>query len=121
VHGRLRDVGETLAIDEFQTLLRRFVRVFSLPLLNELVNGSGCVLFGIEPGIIQFEKDPLSPLVIAWISRVDFAQPVVAESDFFELAFEAFDIADSRDRRMLSRLDSELFRGQSKCIPPHGM
>ena len=89
----------------------------SLPGYVEI--GSALSVFRIEPGIVDLEKDPLGPLVIARISGVDLAIPIVGKTDAFELRFKLGDILARGDFRMLAALDRVLLGRQTKRVPAH--
>src|SRR6516225_8947694 len=86
---------------------------------NELFYRAGSPLVRIKPGVIELEKDPLSPFVIIGISRVDFSKPVIAESDFFQLCFKTLNVLRCCHRRMAASFDRILLRGQPKRVPSH--
>ena len=83
--------------------------------------GSASVRLRIEPGIVNLEENPLRPFVIIRIGRVDFALPIVAETDAFQLWLELGDVLARGDRGMLAGLDRVLLRGQTERIPAHRM
>ena len=55
------------------------------------------------------------------ISGVDFARPVVAETERLDLAFERGDVLLRGFARMLSGPDGVLFGGQTEGVPTHRM
>ena len=79
--------------------------------------------FGLigQPHLVELQKDPLGPLVIARIGRVDLAVPVVRKAQAFELSPEAGDIAFGGDARMRVCLDRVLLGRQPEGVPSHRM
>ena len=69
----------------------------------------------------ELEKDPLRPLDVAGIRRVDLARPVVREPEHLELALERRDVLRGRPRGMGSRLDRVLLGRQAERVPAHRM
>src|ERR1700745_92309 len=88
----LGNIGESVFIEKSPKFIRRLIWIGGSPLRFQFCNRSGSPDLGIEPGFIQLQKDPLSPTIILWVSSIDFALPVVAESDLLELFLEATDI-----------------------------
>ena len=82
---------------------------------------SPLVLFGIEPGIEQTDKDPLGPFKIIRIGGIDFAVPVIAQSQRLNLPAEGVTILLSGYRGMCPGLNGILFCRQSEGIPSHRM
>ena len=74
---------------------------------------------GIEPRVIELEKNPLRPFEIAGVGGVDLALPVVGKAEPLELAFEVRHVLRGGDGRMLAGLDRILLGRQAKGIPTH--
>src|SRR5207247_6088707 len=75
----------------------------------------------IEPGIVNLKKNPLRPLVVARIGRVNFPLPIVGETNVFQLRFEFRDVLPRCDLWMLPALNCVLLRWQTECVPTHWM
>src|ERR1043166_7020992 len=75
----------------------------------------------IEPRVVDLEKNPLRPFVIAGIGRVDLAFPIVGKTDPFQLRFELRDILARGDGGMLPGFDGVLLRRQTERVPAHRM
>ena len=88
VHRNVSDISEPNAIRIIAAIGR---------------NRLGLVRLRIEPGIVNLEKNPLRPFVIARIGRVDLALPIVGETDALELRFEFRDVLARGDRRDAGR------------------
>ena len=71
--------------------------------------------------LVKLHKDPLRPCVVVAVGCIDFAVPVVAESQSFDLAAELVDVFLSGDLRVSSGIDGVLFGGQTESIPAHGV
>src|SRR5262249_13612026 len=69
----------------------------------------------------HFHEDPLRPLVIVGIRRVDLTRPVVHGANFLELALEILDIASRADRWMNAFLDCVILGRRAERIPSHRM
>src|SRR5258706_10801224 len=69
--------------------------------------------------VVELEENPLRPFEIIRVGRGEFARPVVAETEAFDLAREVGDVRLGRDARMLTGLDGVLLGRQSKRIPAH--
>ena len=108
-----------MGFHDFAALIFGFMGKLLLPRRDEFLDWPGRLVFGVKPGIVQFQKNPLRPFVIARIGGVHFARPVVTESDLCQLAFEPLDVLRRRDGRMKAGLDRELFCWQPECVPPH--
>jgi hypothetical protein len=64
-----------------------------------------------EPALVELAEDPLRPLHVARVGRVDLAIPVVAESHGLQLRAEALDVLGRGLRGVLTRADRMLLRG----------
>ena len=106
IHRHLRDVSEPDAVWIVAAIGR---------------DGLGFFRLGVEPRIVNLEKDPLRPFVVAGIGRVDLAFPIVGKTDPFQLRFELRDVLAGRDRGMLAGLDGVLFGRQTERVPAHRM
>ena len=73
----------------------------------------------VEIRLIKLQEDPLGPAGVFRIGGGDFAIPVIAETERFQLALEGLDVRLSRDPRVLARFDRILFSRQSEGIPTH--
>src|SRR5262245_15129510 len=73
----------------------------------------------VEPGMVKSQKDPLGPLVVIGVSGIDFARPIVAESEGLNLFFESGDVFLSRLARVPSGLNGILFGREPESVPPH--
>ena len=69
----------------------------------------------------EFQENPLSPFVIAWVRCVDLTVPVDGETDAFDLTTEIIGVRLSRFRWMGSCLDRVLLGRKSEGIPAHGV
>ena len=75
----------------------------------------------IKPGVVQFGEDPLGPFEIGGIGGIDFAVPIVAQSEGLNLASEIVAVFLGRFGRMSTGLNGILFGRQSEGIPTHGV
>ena len=89
--------------------------------LSRLPIGTGPDEIGIVPGIEDLQKNPLRPAIVVGIGGGEFTAPVVTEAQHFQLAAEVIDVLVGFDCGVGSRLDGELFSGQSEGIPAHRM
>ncbi len=78
-------------------------------------------LAGVVPGVVGAEENPLGPLVVLGIDRRDFARPVVAETEAFELATEVVGGLLGGDGGVDAGLDRVLLGGKAEGIPAHGV
>ena len=76
---------------------------------------------GIKPCAVCQEPNPLRPLVIVRIDRCKFARPVVHESKALQLPAKVVDGFLGGDLWMYAGLNGVLLRGQTECVPTHGM
>src|SRR3954447_1597625 len=82
-------------------------------------NRLGPICFRIEPRVVDLEENPLRPLVVARICRVDLPLPIIRETDPLQLALEFRHVFTRGDCRVLPGFDRVLLRGQTKSIPAH--
>ena len=61
--------------------------------------GRPALLLGIEPGVEQHQENPLRPAEIFGVGRRQFAIPVVAEAEHFQLPAEVGDVLLGRSPR----------------------
>src|SRR4029453_13263398 len=106
VHRHVSDISEA-----------NFVRILTAISRNRL----GLICSRIEPGIVNLEKNPLRPLVITSIGRVDLTLPVVGKTNSLELVLEASHIFARRDCRVLATFDRVLLRRETERVPAHRM
>jgi len=66
VHWNFRDVRQSNAIRIVAAISRNWLGLFRL---------------GVEPGIVNLEKNPLRPAIEFRIGCADFARPIVRETD----------------------------------------
>ena len=66
--------------------------------------------------LIHLQEDPLRPLIVARIGRIDRTVPVEAVAEHFELAGEVFDVPLGDDGRMDVVLDGEVLRRQAESV-----
>ena len=76
---------------------------------------------GIEPGVVNLQKNPLRPSHVTRIGGVDLARPVVAEPDALQLLLESLDILRRCHRRVLSGPDRILLGRKPERVPAHRM
>ena len=117
VDRRFRDVCQTLAV----TIGALFLFRFQLRRISKCCNWFSLLSLRIEPGIIDFQEDPLCPLEVMWISSVDLSFPVITESQRFDLSAEVIDVCFCGDAGMLTCFDRVLLSGETKSIPSHGV
>ncbi len=79
------------------------------------------LLLGIEPGVVQHQKDPLGPAKVVLVGRRHHAVPVVAETEHLQLPSEVVDVPLRLDPRMLAGLDRVFFGRQSEGVEAHRM
>ena len=75
----------------------------------------------IEPRIVQFGKNPLSPFKVIRISGIDFTVPIIAQSKRLNLTPEIVAIFLCCFGWMCTSLNGVLLGRQSKSVPTHGM
>ncbi len=74
-----------------------------------------------QPLLVELLENPLRPLVVLRVRRVDLAVPVVRKAQRADLFAEAVDVLLRRDRRVRPRLDRVLLGRQAERVPPHRM
>ncbi len=79
----------------------------------------GPLEIGVVPGVVDLEKDPLRPLVVVGIGRIDLAVPVVREAERLDLAAEGVDVGLGGDPGVRIGLDRVLLGGQAEGVPAH--
>ena len=109
VDGRFVDEGKADVVD----LLGRPAFGF------QFGNGRGLLGLLVEVGFVELEENPLGPADELGIGGGDFAVPIVAEAERFQLALEGDDVRLGGDARVLAGLDGILFGGQAEGIPTH--
>ena len=62
------------------------------------------LIFIGQPLLVQLFKDPLRPLVVVWISRVDFAIPVIREAKRLNLVSKVIDVLVGEALWIVARL-----------------
>ena len=117
VHRRFADKGQALGID----VSAACGLIVAIRRDLQRLDRFSPVGFRIEPGIVQLEENPLGPFEIIGVGRGQFAGPVVAEAEAFDLAGEGGDVGLGGDARMLAGFDGVLFRRQTEGIPAHRM
>ena len=116
--GGLGYVSQALAV---AMLAERVRRAGAFGRAGEGLNRLGFAGGGIEPGIVELEKNPLRPFKIAGGGGVDLAAPIVAETEGFNLPLENGDVGLRRFARMLAGADGVLLGGQAEGVPAHGV
>ena len=113
----LGDVGEAFRVTVGATLL------LGCAVGGKLQRGNGLSLvrLRVEPRVIDLEENPLCPAEVAGVGRGEFARPVVAEAEGFNLPREVGDVRLGGDARMLAGLDGVLLGRQAEGIPTHRM
>jgi hypothetical protein len=71
--------------------------------------------------VVELEEDPLGPFEIVGVGGIDFASPIVAEAEGFDLAPERCDVLFGGLARVLAGFDGVLFSGQAEGVPADGM
>ena len=84
-------------------------------------NRLGLIRLGVEPGIVNLKKNPLGPLIVARVGRIDFPLPIIRKANALQLRFKFCNIRTRRGRRVLSGFDRVLLRRQTKRVPTHRM
>src|SRR6266852_467785 len=74
-----------------------------------------------EPALVHQQEEPLRPLVVAGLRRIDLARPVVGASDHLQLTLEVSRIARNRHLGMESLEQRVVFRRQPEGVPAHRM
>ena len=74
-----------------------------------------------EALLVELLKDPLRPLVVLRIRRIDLAVPVVAEAERADLLAEAVDVLLRGDGGVRARLDGILLGRKAEGVPAHRM
>ena len=87
----------------------------------EVANRLGLVFHLAEIRAVKLEENPLRPADVFGIGGGDFAVPIVAEAERFQLAAKRLDIRGGGDRRMLAGLDRVLLGGQAERVIAHRM
>src|SRR5205823_1345204 len=72
-----------------------------------------------EPGVVKLEEDPLRPLEVIGVGSIDFAAPIVAESQRLYLPLESGDVFFRGLARVLAGFDGILLSRQAECVPAH--
>jgi hypothetical protein len=72
-----------------------------------------------QAAVEQLLEDPLRPLVVGGVRRIDLALPVVREAERFQLLAEALNVALGRDARVSARAHGVLLCGQAERVPAH--
>ena len=104
-----------------QRTIRPDHQIFIDQFLHQMADRHRPILIRIEIAVEQLEENPLRPLVISRVRRIDFAIPIIAQPEHLNLAAEVFDILLRGDGRMNIVLHRVLLGGQTKRIPPHRM
>ena len=73
-----------------------------------------------KPMLIKLEENPLRPLEVGRIRRIDLAIPVKAISQRLKLAPKHLDIVCGNNRRVNMVLDGIVFRRQAEGVIAHG-
>jgi len=71
--------------------------------------------------LVHLQEDPLRPLIIFGVRRIDHAIPIKAVAEHLELAGKVFDVFLRDDRRMDVVLDGEVLGRQAKGIEADGV
>src|SRR5262249_38260205 len=77
------------------------------------------LMLGVVPGVEQLQEDPLGPLEVIGISRIDLTVPVVTEAEHLNLPAEVVDVLLCIHARMNAGLDRVLLRWQAERVPAH--
>ena len=72
-----------------------------------------------EPLLVELFEDPLRPLVVLGIGRVDLAVPVVAKAERLDLLAEAVHVLLRGDRGVRAGLHGVLLGGEAEGVPAH--
>ena len=98
------------------------VDLFAGPAFGFEFRDRGCFAgFLVEIGLVELKEDPLGPADVFGIGRGDFAVPIVAEAEGFQLAFEGGDIGLGGKAGVLAGFDRVLFGRQAEGVPAHGV
>ena len=81
----------------------------------------GHLLFVGQAFFEKLEEDPLGPLVVAGIGGIDLPVPIEGETEALELRPKVCHILRGDDLRVDVVFDGEIFGGQTKGIPAHGI
>ena len=81
----------------------------------------GHLLFVGQAFFEKLEEDPLGPLVVAGIGGIDLPVPIEGEAEALELGLKVCHILRGDDLRVDVVFDGEIFGGQAKGIPAHGV
>ena len=87
----------------------------------QLGDGARGLGMRIVPAFEQLPKNPLGPFVITGITCADFAGPIKAKPQLFQLPSVPLDVLIGCDGRMLAGLDGVLLCRQPKAVVPHRM
>ena len=74
-----------------------------------------------QPTLIQLQKNPLRPLVVLRVRRIDLPVPVVGKAEPFDLPAEVRDVLLRDIRRMTPFTHRRPLRRQPERIPSHRM
>ena len=74
-----------------------------------------------EAAFVELQEDPLGPLIIVGIRRVDLAIPVVTEAEGFDLTLEIGDVGFGGDARVCAGLDGVLLGRKAESVPADGV
>ena len=112
VHRHFGEVRQAVRIDEvlFVGHVRGNRQLADRPALLQL---------RVVPGVVNLEEDPLGPAEVVRVGGVDFALPIVAEAERFDLPAEVVDIVLGVHARVFAGGDGVLLRGQTERVPAH--
>ena len=74
-----------------------------------------------KPVLVHLQENPLRPLIILGVRRVDNAVPVEAVAEHLELTGEVFDVLLRHNRRMDVVLDGEVLGRQTEGVKADGV
>ena len=77
------------------------------------------LFFICQSGFEKFQENPLGPVIVFRIRRVDLSVPVEGISKRLKLVFEVMYVVFGNDLRMNVVFDRIVLRWKTKCIPAH--
>ena len=90
-----------------------------LKFCNQIGNRARLLCVVVVKMIVHLYERPLRPLVILGVAGAEFAAPIVAKADFFELRTVTVDVLLGSDGGVLTRLYCVLLGGQAECVVSH--
>ena len=101
-----------LTVDDFFVGNNRSTIVIRGPVNHDFI-------FVCQALLVQLFEDPLRPLVVLMVSRVNLTWPVIWQTKCLHLAAEVLNVLCRHDTWILTRLDCVLFSRQTERVESH--